>query len=59
MPTYDYVCKQCGKKYELFHDMNDTILKHCPVCNGEMVKTISGGMPPIFKGSGWTKGIKC
>lgn len=53
MPTYDYLCKDCGHTFELFQSMSDPSLKECPSCNGKVRRIISGGTGLIFKGSGY------
>ena len=54
MPTYDYVCDQCGYEFELFHSMKDEPVKICPECNAAKVRRLIGtGGGIIFKGSGF------
>ena len=53
MPTYDYKCTNCGYKFEYFQKMTDKPLQNCPQCNGQVIKLISAGLTPIFKGSGF------
>jgi len=54
MPTYDYECKACGNKLEIFQKMNDKPLKTCPACNQETLKRLIGsGAGIIFKGKGF------
>lgn len=53
MPTYDYVCKDCGYQFEAFQKMSDEPLSVCPQCNGEVKRKIGAGLSPIFKGSGF------
>jgi putative FmdB family regulatory protein len=31
-PFYDYVCKECGHKFEIIQSMKDATLKKCPQC---------------------------
>jgi putative FmdB family regulatory protein len=38
---YDYECCRCGNITELFADWDDTGLKPCPECKGDMVRIIS------------------
>lgn len=33
MPCYDYLCRNCGKKFEILHKMKDPPPKHGPNCN--------------------------
>ena len=54
MPTYDYECKACGNKLEIFQKMNDKPLKTCPACHKDELKRLIGtGAGIIFKGSGF------
>jgi putative FmdB family regulatory protein len=52
MPTYEYVCKQCGHLFEIVQSMRDDALTECPECGGELRKVFA---PPAisFKGSGF------
>ena len=54
MPTYDYICNDCGKMYEYFQSMSDAPIKECPECKkNSLRRVISGGTGLIFKGSGY------
>jgi len=54
MPTYNYICLACNKKFSIFQNMNDTSVSDCENCkNGKLEKIISGGSGLIFKGSGF------
>ncbi len=53
MPTYEYKCKQCGHKFEVFQSMTAELIKTCPKCKGEVKRLIGAGAGPIFKGSGF------
>ena len=56
MPTYDYLCKECGEKFEHFQSMSSSPLKTRPDCkvkNCNVERIISGGTGLIFKGSGF------
>ena len=44
MPTYDYECKACGNKLEIFQKMNDKPLKTCPACHKDELKRLIGTM---------------
>ena len=52
MPTYDYICKKCGK-FEVFQKMSDKPIKKCPKCKGKVKRLISSGSGIIFKGKGF------
>jgi len=53
MPTYDYVCDDCGNRYEKFQSMSaepDTV---CSECGGKVRRLIGSGAGIIFKGHGF------
>lgn len=52
MPTYEYECKQCGKRFEQQQAITDAPLKDCPECDGEVRRLVSGGTGFMFKDSG-------
>lgn len=53
MPTYNYVCKVCGKKFEQFVPFSqDPEAVICP--NGHLeVRRLFSAPAIVFKGSGW------
>ncbi len=53
MPTYDYVCRDCGYEFEAFQSMKDDALTECPSCEGSIKRKVGGGAGIIFKGSGF------
>lgn len=55
MPTYEYVCEKCGKKFELFQRMSAAPVKVCPdeSCKGPVKRLIGEGAGIIFKGHGF------
>ncbi len=53
MPTYEYVCRDCGYQFEAFQSITAEPLTDCPRCNGKVERKISGGSGLIFKGSGF------
>ena len=56
MPTYDYICEDCGHEFEKFQSISDDPITTCPNCSkDEVVRKISGGTGIIFKGSGFYK----
>src|SRR5215208_6894743 len=52
MPTYEYVCRNCGHLFEVVRSMRDDALTECPQCGGALRKVFA---PPAisFKGSGF------
>ena len=54
MPTYEYVCDECGHEFELFQSMSASIKRKCPECGKLKLKRLIGiGSGVIFKGSGF------
>ena len=56
MPTYDYICTQCGERFEHFQSMTSAALTQKPNCEqGKCIvrRIVSGGTGLIFKGSGF------
>jgi len=43
MPIYEYMCKDCGKEFEIKQSISDTPLDICPECKGRLQRKISGG----------------
>ncbi len=52
MPTYEYLCDNCGHRLEQFQNMSDAPVKSCPQCGGKVRRLIGTGAAVIFKGSG-------
>lgn len=55
MPTYEYRCTKCKKKFDCFQSMTEKPLSRCvkPKCGGKVERLIGGGAGLIFKGSGF------
>ena len=54
MPTYDYVCNNCGHEWELFQSIKANPKRKCPDCAQLKAKRVIGpGAAIIFKGSGF------
>jgi putative FmdB family regulatory protein len=54
MPTYQYLCENCGHKFERFQSITAKPLRKCPKCDKAHVKRLIGtGAGVIFKGSGF------
>ena|SRR5919106_5695255 len=52
MPTYEYVCKNCGETIEVFQSFSDKPLKKHKVCGGQLQKVFHArGI--VFKGNGF------
>ena len=56
MPTYDYECRECGHRWELFQRMSENPKRKCPECGRLKAKRLIGpGAGIIFKGSGFSQ----
>ena len=53
MPTYEYECRECSHRFEVFQAMSDEPVKTCPLCGKQVRRLIFGGTGVIFKGSGF------
>lgn len=54
MPTYDYVCRKCGHRFEHFQPMSEAVLVKCPKCGRDQLERLIGaGAGFLFKGSGF------
>lgn len=53
MPTYDYVCDDCGYHFEEFQSITSEPLTKCPKCRGHIHRLIGAGNGFLFKGSGF------
>lgn len=53
MPTYDYKCLECGRRFEVFQSMTDEPIANCDECGGAVKRLIGSGAGIIFKGSGF------
>ncbi|NIP83130.1 MAG: FmdB family transcriptional regulator [Gemmatimonadetes bacterium] len=52
MPTYEYLCKQCGDRFEVFQSFSAKPVKRHEECGGEVQKVFHArGI--VFKGSGF------
>ena len=54
MPTYQYVCTECGEPLEVVQKFSDEPLTVCPACQGRLRKVFSP-VGVVFKGSGFYK----
>jgi len=54
MPTYKYVCDNCGSNFEVFQKMSEKPLKHCSSCNTDNLRRVlSTGLAINFIGNGF------
>jgi putative FmdB family regulatory protein len=52
VPTYEYVCTDCGNNLEVVQRFTDEPLTECPVCHGRLRKMFYP-VGVVFKGSGF------
>jgi putative FmdB family regulatory protein len=52
MPTYEYVCTECGAPLEAVQSIHDPALTECPSCHGRLRK-VFGNVGVVFQGSGF------
>lgn len=52
MPTYSYLCKDCGHAFDIVQSFSDDSLTTCPECTGTLRKKF-GNVGVTFKGSGF------
>lgn len=54
MPTYDYECETCGRRFEKFQSFSEKPVRKCPSCGRMKARRLIGaGGAIIFKGSGF------
>ena len=53
MPTYEYECRSCEHRFELFQSIMDDAITDCPECGKTVRRLIGAGAGIIFKGSGF------
>ncbi|MEK6832534.1 MAG: zinc ribbon domain-containing protein [Nanoarchaeota archaeon] len=54
MPTYEYFCQKCNKKFDYFQSMSEELLGKCPTCKSKKIdRLIGSGGGIIFKGTGF------
>jgi len=54
MPTYDYICDECGHEFEAYESITVEPRKDCPECSRPgLRRKIGPGAAILFKGSGF------
>ena len=54
MPTYDYICRSCGGRFEAWQKITDDPIETCPTC-GNAVHRVLYPVGLVFKGGGFYK----
>ena len=52
MPLYDYICDQCGHRFEVRQGIKEDALTECPQCGG-LIRRVIHPVGIVFKGSGF------
>ena len=52
MPTYEYLCRQCGDSLDVWQSFKDAPLTRCESCGGSLRKVFHA-RGVVFKGSGF------
>lgn len=53
MPTYEYVCTDCGHEFDAVQGFSDAALTECPDCHTGRLRKRFGSVGVVFKGSGF------
>jgi putative FmdB family regulatory protein len=54
MPTYQYLCNECGHEFEVVQSFSDEAISACEKCQG-IVRKVYNSVGIVFKGSGFYK----
>jgi putative FmdB family regulatory protein len=55
MPTYDYECAACRRRFEVVHGVHAEGPTACPICGKGPVRKVITAANVHYKGSGWAK----
>ena len=55
MPTYDYECAACRRRFEVVHGVHAESPTACPLCGKGPVRKVITAANVHYKGSGWAK----
>lgn len=53
MPTYEYICKNCGCGWEEIQKISEPPVEVCPTCGAPQAQRLISQGNFILKGSGW------
>ena len=59
MPSYDYKCRNCGHRFELFTSISRRDSAVCPKCGGEVSRVYEGKWTALIKGGASQGGCSC
>jgi putative FmdB family regulatory protein len=55
VPAYDYLCDNCGHRFEVLHGVHAEGPTICPNCGSRRLRKAISAPAVHFKGSGWAK----
>ncbi len=58
MPTYEYICNDCGYQFEVNQSINDAPINSCPECKSNVRRVISGGSGFILKSANYQESFQ-
>jgi len=53
MPVYEYECKNCGDRFEVFQKFSDPLLTVCKIWNTPSLRKLLSPAAFVLKGGGW------
>jgi putative FmdB family regulatory protein len=53
MPTYEYECGKCRRRFERFQRITEKPVGRCPVCGSKVKRLPGAGGGILFKGTGF------
>jgi putative FmdB family regulatory protein len=53
LPTYEYRCDKCRKRYDLYESFSAPSEHECQKCGKGLAKRVLHAPRVVFKGSGW------
>lgn len=53
MPTYEYQCRACRRRFEARQSIRASPRRRCPQCGKQVDRLISAGAGFLFKGAGF------
>ncbi|MBQ6374209.1 MAG: zinc ribbon domain-containing protein [Clostridia bacterium] len=59
MPIYDFKCKECGHRFELFTSISRRDAATCPKCGGAVERVYEGKWSMCLSSAGASGGCSC
>lgn len=58
MPNYEYICEDCGWKFDKRQPIKSRPLRKCSKCGGKLVRLVGKNTTIVFRGEWPGKGIR-